>query len=516
VSVDDYTAEAFKARMAAIVKASIALEGPSLAQRLAESGRLDDVLDRLYTVDPLALRRLLYDWRFWGRPKQQPPPGEWDVWITLAGRGWGKTRTGAEWVIDGITSGECFGAILIGPTFDDTRKYMVGGVRGRVRGGSGILDCAPPWLIPDPQRAHKQTHHEIHCSNGAVIYYTSAEKPELRGANLSRAWCDELCIWPHAERLWDNLMLTLREKGGGAPHTLITTTPQPMDLLRDVIMDEATATVHGVTTENAANVHRRWLERIQRKLGGTRLGRQELEAEVLGDVEGALFARAWIDAARVDEAPKLRRMAVAVDPALSTSRYSDQTGIVVMGVDALEDLYVLDDLTGRHKPEAWGTLVVQAARDWDADVVVERTAGGQLVAMNVRAAEARMPTDATGRQWPAVKIVEIDARGRKDLRAQPVATLCEQGRIHFVGRHRLLEAEITEWVPHPKNSPNRLDAMVHGANLLCGDLTGRPNAREAFEGLEMVRERLKGQRRPGPRVSPVQPARRRGRSTTRI
>lgn len=508
---EDYTVEQFEARMAQIVADSAQLVGPSLAQLLAARPDVEAAVDELIAHDPLACLRLIYEWRFWGRPKQLAPAGTWDVWLELAGRGFGKSRTGAEWVIDGIAAGECQAAILVGPTFDDTTKYMIGGHKGKRRNGSGILDVAPPWLIPDPQRAHNVTRHEIKCANGAMIYYTSAEKPELRGANLGRAWCDELCIWPHAEKLWDNLMLTMREKGGAQPQTLITTTPQPMDLLRDIIMDPGTVTVHGVTDENAANVHEAWLRRIKRKLGGTRLGRQELGAEVLGDVEGALFAMAWIEAARVDEAPRFRQLAVAVDPALSTSRYSDKTGIVVMGVDSLEDLYVLEDLTGRHKPEAWGRLVVKAARDWDADVVVERTAGGQLVASNVRAAEARM-----GGKGPGVKIHEVDARGRKDLRAEPVATLYEQGRVHHVGRHRLLERELTEWVPHPKNSPNRLDALVHGANLLCHDLTGKARTRDAFVGLGAVRERLQGAR-PAARVSPVSMGRRgRGRSVTKI
>ena len=512
---EDYTREQFEARMAAIVAASVPLEGPSLAQQLAARDDVEEILDMLIEADPLAMLRLLYEWQFWGRPKQLAPAGSWDVWLTLCGRGWGKNRTGAEWIVEGIADGECHGAILVGPTFDDTTKYMIGGHLGRERNGSGILDVAPPWLIPDPQTAHKQTAHEIHCSTGAVIYYTSAEKPEFRGANLGRAWCDEVCIWPHAEKLWDNLMLTMRLKGGGRPQTLITTTPRPMDLLRDIIMDEGTETVHGVTDENAANVHAAWLRRVTRKLEGSRLGRQELGAEVLGDVEGALFSKAWIEGARVDEPPRLRQLAVAVDPALSTSRYSDQTGIVVMGVDTLEDLYVLDDLTGRHRPEAWGTLVVTAARNWHADVVVERTAGGQLVAANVRAAEARAGKDARGRSVPPVKISEIDARGRKDLRAEPLATLYEQGRVHHVGRHRLLEAEITEWMPHPKNSPNRLDALVHGANHLCRDLTGKARTRDAFAGLDLVRKRLHGDRGRGPVVSPLV-AQRRGRSTSKI
>lgn len=480
----------FSARMAAIVRACSTVAGPSLAQLTASairSGRMSEsaLVTAIDALGPVAWQRLLYDWRFWGRPKQQEPVGNWDVWLELAGRGFGKNRLGSEWIVDGLASGECRSAILIGPTFDDAVKYMVGGRSGRARNGSGVLDVAPPWLIPDPRAAHNVTRHEIRCANGAMIYYTSAEKPELRGANIGRAWCDEICMWHSPEVLLDNLALTLREKGGARPRTLITTTPRPMDLLREIIMDAGTVTIHGTTDENAENVHAAWLERMTRKLGGTRLGRQELEAEILGDNPDALFTMTSINLARVSEPPTLRAIVVAVDPALSTSRHSDETGIVVEGVDTLDDLYVLADLTGRHKPEEWGTLVAKAARDWGADVVVERTAGGQLVAANVRAAESRL-TD----RGKKLAIHEVEARGDKRLRAEPLATLYEQGRVHHVGHHPALEAEITEWDPRTRVSPNRLDALVHGANHLCPDLGGKRAAVGTAAGLDALRARL--------------------------
>jgi phage terminase large subunit-like protein len=492
-ALGDIDRVAFADRIAVIKQASDLLEGPSLAARLARvpAELRAKALGELGGID---WTRLLYDWRFWARPKQLPPDGDWDTWLLLAGRGFGKSRTGAEWIVDGILRGECESAILIGPTFEDTRKYMVGGYKGRAKNGSGILDVAPPWLIPDPVEAHKQTKHEIHCANGAVIYYTSAEKPELRGANLGRAWFDELCVCPAADILWDNLMLTMREKGGH-PRTLVTTTPRPMDLLRDIAMDVGTVTVVGSTVENRENVHEKWLERIQRRLGGTRLGRQELEAEILGDNPDALFTMTAIELARVRESPQLVAIVVAVDPAISTRHYSDATGIVVVGLGRDGDLYVLADMTGRHKPEEWGALVAKALLAWKADLVVERNRGGDLVSANVRAALSQLANPQQHRP----KFHEVDAFGEKSIRAQPLSTLYEQGRVHHVGRLPRLEGEMTEWDPRTGKSPNGLDALVHAANNLSPDLTGKGRIRDAYTGLRHVQARLVAASRPAGR-----------------
>lgn len=444
--------KAFAERFAAIKERSRAEEGPSLAERKARR------LDVFAGLPPLDAARLLYEWRFWARPKQLPPAGKWDVWAIVGGRGFGKNRTGAEWVRSRVESGAARSIALIGPTTGDIRRYMIGGYKGKARNGSGLLDVCPPWCMPHMN----EVKGELHWPNGAVAYVCTAERPELRGANLDTIWGDEIIKWRYADPLWENLQLTLREKGIARPQVCLTTTPRPLELLRSIILDEGTHTTHATTRENASNVHRAWLARMDRIMGGTRQGLQELEAELLGDNPAALFHRAVIDAYRVLVAPPLVRILIGVDPSTSKHRQSDPTGLIAGGIARNGEVYVLADGTNKYTPEQWGDKGFELHDGHGADgFVVERNKVGDLAAMNLRAAAARR------KQGPP-KIFEVQAMGDKGERAKPVSTLYAKGRVHHVGRLPQLEDEMTEWDPSSNVSPNRLDALVHMVVELTG------------------------------------------------
>lgn len=470
--------EAFVLKMKTIKAASAELVGGSLAERVAALP-LEDRHAIYASLSPLDAMRLLYAWEFFRRPKQTPPAWAWDVWLILAGRSFGKSRTAAEFVRARIEDGSAKSIALVGPDFTDIRRYMVGGGKGKERNGSGLLDVFPPWHRP----IFKEQKQEIHFHTGAVAYLCSAEDRELRGANLSLIWGDEPIKWPNAQALIDNINLTLREKGPVRPQVIYTTTPRPVEFLRQIILDRGTHTTHGFSRENRANLHDAWLPRMERLMGGTRQGSQELDAEVLGDNPDSLFAQTTIDAYRVREAPMLVRVVVAIDPAASTHRKSDETGVVVLGIDAIGDIYILADHTSRMSPEEWGDTAIKAYRTHGATaVVVERNRVGDMAAANVRAASARIRGDAA-----PIRIVEILAMGEKGTRAEPVSTLYEKGRVHHVGRLARLEDELTEWDPRSGVSPNGLDALGHGIYELAGlaaDATPDPAA--AFKGITEI------------------------------
>jgi len=402
---------AFVEKMARIKAESANRAGPSLAEKIA--GKSEAWRRTFYDrLSPLDAARLLYSWEFWRRPKQTAPAWQWDAWLILAGRGFGKTRSGAEFVRERVESGAVKSIALVGPDLADIRRYMVGGQKGKERNGSGLLDVFPPWHRPD----FKEQKGEIHFHTGAVAYLCSAEDKELRGANLSLIWGDEPIKWPNAQALIDNINLTLREKGPVRPQVVYTTTPRPVEFLREIILDRGTHTTHGTSRENSANLHDAWLRKMERLMGGTRQGAQELEAEVLGDNPDAIFSQATIDAFRVREAPLLARTVVAIDPAASTHRRSDETGVVVVGTDVHGELYVLADLTAKMSPEEWGDAAINAYKVHCASaVVVEKNRIGDLAASNVRAASAR----ARGHGTP-IRIVEVLVLTGTKIRGIPV------------------------------------------------------------------------------------------------
>jgi phage terminase large subunit-like protein len=388
------------------------------------------------TLDPTQQQDLLYDWRLWQRPKQATPEGDWRVWLVLAGRGFGKTRTGAEFVREQVAAGHARRVALVGPTAADVRDTMI-------EGESGLLAVFPP----DERPKYEPSKRRIAFHNGAVATAYSADEPDrLRGPNHDLAWADELAAWRYPEA-WDMLMFGLRV--GGHPRVVVTTTPRPTALIRSLVDRADVAVVRGSTYENRSNLAGPFLVEILERYEGTRLGRQELHAEILADVEGALWDRDSIDNHRVVQAPDLSRIVVAIDPAASSKATSSETGVVVAGVGTDGHGYILDDRTVKGTPNEWASAAISAYHTFSADrIVAEANQGGDMVRHTLDTVESNLP----------VKMVHA-SRGKR-TRAEPVAALYEQGRVHHVGVFARLEDQLCSWVPDVSPSPDRLDALV--------------------------------------------------------
>lgn len=383
------------------------------------------------------LDALKTDWRIVGRPNQQPPEGAWGTWLLLAGRGFGKTRTGAEWVRSQIAQGRSRIA-LVAPTAADARDVVV-------EGESGLLAvCRRAGQEP----LYEPSKRRITWPSGAMATTYSADEPDrLRGPQHDAAWCDELAAWRYPEA-WDMLRFGLRL--GDDPRTVVTTTPKPVAILRDLMAASDTVTTRGSTYDNAANLSPGFVAAIRQRYEGTRLGRQELNAELLDDVPGALWTRATLEDARVRRAPDLRRIVVAVDPAVTSSDESDETGIVVAGVADDGKAYVIEDLSLRASPDRWARVAVNAYRRHQADrIVAEANNGGDLVETVIRTVD------------PDVAYRAVRASRGKIARAEPVAALYEQGRVHHVGVLDHLEDQMSTYTGDGSGkSPDRLDALV--------------------------------------------------------
>lgn len=388
------------------------------------------------------------DWSTKARPEQLPPPGDWSIWIYCAGRGSGKTRSGAEYTHAVARS---VGRIaLVAPTAADARDVMV-------EGESGILATAPNWARPE----YESSKRRVTWPNGATATIFSAEEPDrLRGPQHGFAWCDELAAWGRDVETWNMLQLGLRL--GQRPRTFISTTPKPTKLLRSLIARAGAdvAVTRGSTYDNRANLAPSFFTQIVAQFEGTRLGRQELLAELLEDVPGALWSRDLIERARIprlpdDKAFGLTRIVVAVDPAISVGENSDETGIIVAGVGTDKKGYVLEDLSGRYAPHEWAQRAVEAFRRHKADrIVAESNQGGLMVENTLRVVDGNVP----------VKLVHA-SRG-KITRAEPVSALYEQGRVHHVGAFDALEDQLCTFCPGSTGSPDRLDALVWGLTSL--------------------------------------------------
>jgi len=405
------------------------------------------ILARLSDEEALAL---LYDWAFWARPKQRAPRGRWFVWLILAGRGFGKTRTGAEWVRAQVENHGRRRIALVARTAADARDTMV-------EGESGLLACCPPWSKPK----YEPSKRRIRWPNGAIATTYSGDRPDqLRGPQHDAAWADELAAWRYPEA-WDQLLFGLRL--GPDPRVVVTTTPRPTPLIVALLADPRACVTRGTTLENRANLAPTTLEALLQRYEGTRLGRQELYAEVLTDHPGALWHRDALDAARVARAPDLVRVVVAVDPAVSHGEGSDETGIVVAALGADGDGYILEDASLRASPARWGGRAIEAYRRHAADrIVAETNQGGEMVTLTLRTID------------PAVPVRPVRATRGKRTRAEPVAALYEQSRVHHVGAWPELEDQLCQWTPGAP-SPDRLDALVWALTELL--LSNRPRAR---------------------------------------
>lgn len=398
---------------------------------------------------------LLHDWSFFARPEQVAPEGQWTTWLFLAGRGAGKTRSGAEWIRDRVKAG--FGRMaLIAPTAADARDVMV-------EGSSGVLGCG--WRNDRDHRgnpvglaSYEPSKRRLTWANGAIATLFSAEEPDrLRGPQHDGAWCDEVAAWANPSAAWDMAMLGLRL--GQNPQAMVSTTPRPIPLLKNLLADPACVVTRAATRANRANLALAFLSQIASKYEGTRLGRQELEGELLEDIEGALWTYAAIDRNRIAAAalPKLQRIVIAVDPSGCAGREderSDEIGIVAVGRDMAGLGYVLDDASGHYSPEGWAKTAVHLYDKWGADRIVgERNYGGAMVESTIRAHRRNAP----------VKLVTA-SRG-KAQRAEPIAALYEQDRVKHAGTFPALEDQLCAFAAHGyqgDRSPDRADAAIWG------------------------------------------------------
>lgn len=421
----------------------------------AAKGRLDELIDGFSARE---LETLLADWEFCAREDQWPPllaPGgePWRVWLILGGRGAGKTRAGAEWVRAIARGRHQFATrplspiALVGESAAHVRDVMIEGV-------SGILAAHPRSERPLWEPSRKR----LTFDNGVVAQAFSAEDPEsLRGPQFSAAWCDELAKWRYAEESWDMLQFGLRL--GEWPRQLVTTTPRPIPLLKRMLSEGRVVTTRATTRQNAANLAPSFLESVVAQYAGTRLGRQELDGDIVEERADALWSRDMLEAARIVEAPPMERIVVAVDPPASSGKRADRCGIVAAGV-ARGVVHVLEDASlEAARPAQWARVAAALYHRLEADVLIaEVNQGGEMVRAVIHEAD------------PSVAIKDVRATRGKYLRAAPVAQLYEQGRVRHVGAFAALEDEMCDFGTNGLSSgrsPDRLDALVWAVTALA-------------------------------------------------
>ncbi|WP_119081983.1 phage terminase large subunit family protein [Altererythrobacter sp. B11] len=413
-----------------------------------------------------------WHWELWGRPEQLPPPVDWRVWLICAGRGFGKTRAGAEWVRHIARTDGSARIALVGASLAEARAVMV-------EGESGLLAASPGACRPEFEPSLRR----LQWDNGAQAFLYSAAEPEsLRGPQHSHAWCDEIAKWDNASgramAAWDNLQLGLRL--GERPRVVATTTPRAVPLMRRLMApgtgeEEGGGDVvitRGRTLDNAENLPAAFLAAMQQQFGGTTLARQELDGELLTEVEGALWSRALLESCR-DRLPRepLARVVVGVDPPAGAR--GDECGIVVAAVTRAGGAVVLADCSlARAGPERWARAVAATAQHWQADrVVAEANQGGRMVESVLRAADCQMP------------IHLVHATRGKTARAEPVAALYEAGKVRHAGLFARLEDQLCGLMAGgsyegPGRSPDRADALVWALTELMLGRRGRPRVRE--------------------------------------
>lgn len=407
--------------------------------------------------------RIEWLWPFWARPDQLCPEGEWLTWLLLGGRGAGKTRSGAEWVRAEVNERGARRVGLIAPTAADARDVMV-------EGPSGILSVC--WKgDPAGKPVYEPSKRRITWENGAVATLFSAEEPDrLRGPQFDTVWADELAAWVRLRETWDMAQFGLRlpRENGIRPRQCVTTTPRPLALVRELLKAKSTVISRASTYDNAGNLSADFLQQMRDKYEGTRLGRQELQAEVLDDTPGALWTRGMIESARIEAAPQLERIVVGVDPSGSDGETGDAQGIVVAG-KAGRVAFLLADESVRLSPDGWGRRVVDAFYRHKADrIVAERNYGGEMVAHVIRSIDPNVP----------VKLVTA-TRG-KAVRAEPIAALYEQGRVKHCAPMPELEDQMIMMTSSGytgEGSPDRLDGMVWALTELMVSPAPEPRIR---------------------------------------
>jgi phage terminase large subunit-like protein len=425
--------------------------------------------------DPTERQALCYHWEFLARPKQLPPTGRWSTWNLRAGRGFGKTRTGAEWARMKAENEAGPGA-LVAPTAADARDVMV-------TGPSGILAICPPWAMP----VYESSKRRVTWPNGQYCLLFSAEEPDrLRGPQHCWAWCDEIAAWAYPEECWDMLQFGLRQ--GDNPQALCTSTPRGLKFLRELEKDSSTVTVEGTTYENADNLAPRFIERIRKKYEGTRLGLQEISAQILDDHPGALWKRGLIDAKRLSLGDfirakiELQQIVVALDPAVTATSKSNESGIVAVGsamcsCNGRPELhgFVLEDKTDTYTPNQTCETLLEVYRRRFANLIVgETNQGGDWIEslLKMHAGTSALPYRG------------VHAKEGKRLRAEPAVALYEQGRVHHVGMFPKLEDQMCNWDPKESSqeeSPDDIDALVHGLTFLMVDEGPPPDVEDSSD-----------------------------------
>ena len=427
----------------------------SMAERIAKLSPEQQAL-ALQGFNP---ERLQWDWSFWGRPEQQRPEGDdWNIWLYLAGRGAGKTRTAAEWIREEAkyTNKGQIRFALVARTAADVRDVIV-------EGESGIINVTPPSERP----LYEPSKRRLTWPNGNTATCFTADEPDsLRGPQFTHAWGDEVAAWrqtPDAAGMtaFDNLRVGTRL--GSNPKIVVTTTPKRVPLLYQ-LMAEAQKTgkviiTRGSTMDNQGNLSTAYLDAIKGVYEGTRLAQQELYGEMLSDVEGALWTPDLIDRSRETTLPMGTPLrVVAVDPSVAENP-RDECGIIVCASTGERDLYkrnswVLEDATVHGSPDVWANKVVQMARKWGCPVVAEVNQGGALVRNAINTID------------PSIKVLEVHSKHGKALRAEPITLAYEQGRVHHVGYLADLESQMISWIPGEGKSPDRVDALVHALTAL--------------------------------------------------
>lgn len=411
---------------------------------LPPSATVDDVRALAYALSDEEAHALWYDWPSWARDEQLMPEGDWLTWLVLAGRGFGKTRSLAEAVRTIVTREPGIRIAIIGPTAADCRDVII-------EGESGIVSVFPGGEKPE----YLPSKRLLRFANGSLGFVYSAEEPErLRGPQHHYAVVDELAVYPDAEALWDNLRFGLRL--GTRPRVIVTTTPKPLLFLKKLMADASTVVTRGSTFDNSANLPAPVLDYFRRVYGGTRIGQQELMGVVLDEAEGALWHRSRIEALRVQEAPELVRIVVAIDPSTTSGENSDECGIIAAGIGADGHGYVLADRSCRLPPDQWAARAISLYDHLEADkVIAESNAGGDMIESVLRTIRRSIPYE------------KIHASRGKVVRAEPIAALYEQGRVHHIGDLSALEDEMVNFVPGAlSKSPNRADALVWALTFL--------------------------------------------------
>jgi len=403
---------------------------------------------------------LYTDWLKTAREKQLSPEVEHYIWLILAGRGWGKTRTGAQDIALYALRNPNSICAVVAPTAGDLRRVCFGGP-------SGLISIIPKECYSEnkKQKGYSSSVFEIRLYNDSkIIGYAASEPERLRGPQFHRAWCDELAAWRYPEA-FDQLMFGLRL--GDNPQCLITTTPKPTKIIKDLVTRKDVAVTSGSTFENEANLADSALKMLKDKYEGTTLGRQELYAEIIENLDGALWSSKLIDESRLtdDTEQELKQIIVAIDPAVTNNEDSDETGIVIVGKDYNNKYYVLEDVSGKYSPDAWARKAINCYYEWNADrIVAEVNNGGDLVERLLRGIDLNIPYRS------------VRATRGKLVRAEPIAALYEQRRVHHIGYFPELESQMCSYLGETKPSPDRLDALVWGLTELSkskGDVNWR-------------------------------------------